>query len=97
MSGLTQKQSLCISCQYCCKYLSFTFISDEIGIEFYRARGLKIIHSTDDDKTYVLVPHVCPQLTTQGCKIYSTRPQICRSFDGSKHPVSSKVCPWPKK
>ncbi|KKR68543.1 MAG: hypothetical protein UU10_C0022G0002 [Parcubacteria group bacterium GW2011_GWF1_40_6] len=97
MSNLTEKQSLCLSCQYCCKTIAFPFAADPVSLEFYKARGLKVIHSTETEESWVTFPHVCPHITKEGCNIYVKRPYACMVFDGSKHPVSSNQCLWPRK
>jgi Fe-S-cluster containining protein len=89
--------SLCLKCRYCCTVIAFRISPiDPNGIEFYTARGFKIIHSVGKGETWVVVPHICPKLTENGCSIYSKRPYSCVVFDGRKHPTTEKKCLWPK-
>jgi len=91
---------LCLTCLECCKYISFTINAREqtpyrdLLTRFYNARQIKMIPS--DQNVQVLIPHVCPQLTTQGCRIYNSRPHSCKIYDGRMDPFLKDKCKWPK-
>lgn len=89
-------QSLCLQCKYCCRVLAHKIAPDPIGLELYKARELEIIHDSQENETWLVIPHICPKLTSKGCSIYSRRPYSCQVFDGRRHPASMKKCLWPK-
>jgi len=90
---MNERQALCIKCQACCKELLFRIAPDAENTEFYKARGLKILlHPAG--QLFVAVPHVCAQLTKNGCKIYAKRPLACQVFDGRTNILTKDVCLW---
>lgn len=95
----SKKEKLCIRCQACCKllYIPTTqpLIKEESdGSEFYKERGIKfcVLYGV----LYAAIPSECPQLTKEGCKIYSRRPQSCQEYDGRKDPLMKDICLWRK-
>jgi len=90
---LTEEQILCIQCQECCKTMAMSINKDAVTketIEFFKARGCEMHYV--GNVMWVIMPSICPNLTTFGCKIYSTRPDICRIYDGRKLPFMDKTC-----
>lgn len=92
---MTTKSELCIKCQACCKVLTFEVPLYTGTLEFYKARGLHTVYK-DKHTATVIVPHICPQLTEGGCKIYLLRPAGCKMYDGSKSFVMRDQCLWNK-
>jgi hypothetical protein len=76
--------------------MAFPIETVPIRIEFYQARKIKLIHSIEKGETWAIIPHICPQLTEKGCRLYPKHPTNCQLFDGRKHPASSRECLWPK-
>jgi len=70
-------------CGTCCKYLEFSLAKTDIGIEFYKARGLNI-HEYDDH-IVICVPHVCQHLTSDN---------VCSAHDDDRMPEACKI--WPQ-
>jgi Fe-S-cluster containining protein len=68
----------CKQCGECCRYFAIKRVmKTKHVVEYMEARGYKF------DGTTMLIPSVCPQLTEEGkCKIYETRPQVCRDYEG---------------
>jgi Fe-S-cluster containining protein len=87
------KNELCLKCMKCCKILSFTIPSTPSTIEFYSARGVKIMYHLNNTIT-VSVPHVCSKLTDKGCSIYKNRPLSCKVFNGAKSLTTKDFCLW---
>lgn len=92
---ITQNEMVCIGCQECCQYVTFTLSSDlkvdlDNMVEYYNARGFKVV--MHDTKIEVMIPTTCPQLTKYGCKIYSTRPYACKMYDGRQDPLMNHFC-----
>jgi len=91
----TKKRKLCIRCQACCKILAIpTPMPDKDGMEFYKARGCKVFRYKGSIR--VIIPHICPQLTKEGCKIYANSPLDCMEFDGRKDLLVGDICLWKK-
>lgn len=95
---MTQNEMICIGCQECCKWVSFTITfynqkqKDDL-VEFYTARGFKINkHHIRTDCIEVMIKSECPKLTKYGCRIYSKRPEACRQYDGRKDPLMMDYC-----
>ena len=94
---ITQYEMICIGCQECCRYVTFTinFYSnperDNLS-EFYKVRGFTVIKHADSIE--VMIPSACPELTKYGCKIYSSRPERCKVYDGLKDPLMKDKCGW---
>lgn len=93
----TQEHSdLCLQCLECCKILTFEITIPVFQfantVKFYEARGCEV--KTAGGKFYVVVNYPCPNLTAEGCRIYSTRPNVCRQYDGRLHPLMAPVCKW---
>lgn len=81
--------NVCIKCQRCCKEIAIYSMwqkqddNIESVIEFYNARGFQ----TYFENGYLTISHQnfpCPNLTKQGCKIYSKRPKVCREYNGKE-------------
>lgn len=95
MTELTEKQKLCLVCMECCRTLAFSLPKkslDKQTRDFYEARGSKF--KKQGPFVWVIVPSVCPNLTTLGCKIYPQRPVVCRVFDGRNYPFMAGICKW---
>ena len=94
MSLKKKAQELCLACQYCCKTLAMSVnavqFSDEMR-KFFIARGCELYEDTPE-VVWVIMPSVCPNLTTFGCKIYDSRPVVCRAYDGRFLPFMDKKC-----
>jgi Fe-S-cluster containining protein len=89
-----RKSELCLKCLECCKILLFKVTGDQLTVEFYKTRGFKT--HTVDDFCMVEIPSPCIHLTTFGCSIYPVRPEACREYDGSTHPIMKEKCLWIK-
>ena len=97
MSLRTKKEKLCIACQACCKVFYIPVKTDSWfyeGKKLYEMRGCKIANYKGNK--VVIVPLRCSQLTPQGCRIYSNRPQACKDYDGTKDPLMKHRCLWTK-
>ena len=95
----TKFEEICIKCQECCKWVTFTInFYDEPQLlnltGFYIARGFKVVKHADCIE--VMIPSICPKLKSFGCAIYSTRPARCRHYDGRKDPLMKDSCKLPK-
>jgi len=86
----TETSKICLSCMKCCKTIgiltSYLYEDKEIR-EFYEARGAKVSEKAvgvgvDFEKLIFLEFNFsCPNLDPEkGCKIYDTRPEICRRY-----------------
>ncbi|KKN27452.1 hypothetical protein LCGC14_0864680 [marine sediment metagenome] len=71
---------LCRKCQFCCRFMLNTKKMDGQKLEFLTAWGIMLI--TDGGRVGTLLPHACQQITDEGCKIYETRPFVCKGFKG---------------
>ena len=89
-----RKSELCLQCLECCKILLFKVTGDRLTVAFYKARVFKV-HKLDD-LCIVEIPEACIHLTSFGCKIYPVRPEACRGYDGSTHPIMKTKCLWAK-
>jgi Fe-S-cluster containining protein len=93
--------AICIRCQECCKWMTFTLDGgrqrDQL-IEYYEKHGCRVV--TEEkigwSKVQVMIPYQCPNLTEKGCAIYTQRPQFCREYDGRNDPLLRDVCKLPK-
>ena len=91
----TKKKKLCIRCQACCKILAIpTPKPDKNAAEFYKARGGRMVKYKGTNR--LVIPHICPQLTKEGCKIYDRRPSDCQEFDGRNDLLVGDLCLWKK-
>jgi len=73
---------VCRKCGKCCRVLIVPFIDDEAGVlrEFLDARGIKYT-VLEGGRLDAEVPHVCPQLTPDGCALEEAgKPLACRLF-----------------
>jgi Fe-S-cluster containining protein len=94
-----ERSKLCLQCLECCKWVGvLTAVPIDIpGIkEFYEARGAKIIKDPNLPVPLIVIKSECPHLTSKGCDIYETRPQVCRDMDGSKTAFVKDFCLWNK-
>jgi Fe-S-cluster containining protein len=90
-----KKSELCLKCMECCKVVMFRARLDpdnERTREFAHARGCSFLKMPDGP--LVVIPFPCPNLTTEGCKIYEHRPVACQTFDGRKDPLVGDKCKW---
>jgi Fe-S-cluster containining protein len=78
---------ICIKCRRCCKVMTFRIpleAFDDAYLknckEYYMARGCELF--VDAGHLVVVVPSICRHLNRKGCKIYDTRPELCRLYDG---------------
>lgn len=98
--AITAENKICIACQECCKWLTFQVqIPDQLikdYIKVYNSRGCRV-HSIGNNALAVMVPSICPQLTSFGCKIYRDRPKLCRLYDGRKDSLMRDFCKLPTK
>ena len=94
MSGkITKAESLCIECQECCKTMAMSLNRPAVTkdmVKFFKARGCELYYIPH--VVWVIMPSVCPNLTTFGCKIYVNRPAVCRMYDGRNLPFMDKTC-----
>jgi len=91
----SKKQEACLSCMECCKTLAFNLprkALDKPTKEFYTTRGAKFTYQ--GNIVWVMVPSVCPNLTSFGCKDYEDRPYVCRIYDGRNFPFMDDICKW---
>jgi hypothetical protein len=96
-----ENSKICISCQECCKWLTFTIAFPEdvpVSVfwnnrEFYEARGCKLFYP--NNKMTVMVPSVCKNLASKGCRIWKTSPTACLNYDGRYDPLMKKKCRLP--
>jgi hypothetical protein len=93
---MTDKEK-CVQCSHqCCRWIGFS-TSEMSGrsLEFYLARGCKILAADVDDRRMyrVYIPHVCGHLVEgEGCDIYDKRPLSCLEYSGSSDPLVKDVC-----
>lgn len=78
----------CISCQYCCTYVSLEIDApksetDFDSIRWYLAHKRINIYADHDGSWYFLVNSECENLTSAGCAIYEKRFNICREYDAA--------------
>lgn len=93
----TTRQELCLKCFECCKLTVIPTAYDKDNKkawEFYEAKGFKIV-VYGPDLINVIIDRHCANLTPFGCKIYDTRPEWCRIYDGRLDPFI-KHCLWNK-
>lgn len=73
----------CTGCTECCRWVTFIMQWEPENFktyaEFYTARGCKI--KMLQGAVAVVVPSVCPNLNSNGCSIYESRPKACRDYD----------------
>lgn len=98
MKHSTHNNKICIECQECCKWLTFTLTPMphvlEHWKEYYTERGCKVIQR--GSQMTVLVPHVCQHLKESGCEIYAGRPKVCFDYDGRQDPFLNEKCDLPE-
>ena len=93
MSLKKKQQELCIQCQECCKTLAMSVNAKQFNDDmrkFFNARGCELYETSQ--VVWVIMPSVCPNLTTFGCKIYDNRPAVCRMYDGRNLSFMDKTC-----
>lgn len=92
---LTPEQVICIQCQECCKWMTFTLTLPADALpeydKYYSARGCKTFY-VNQSTIKVIVPSKCPQLTPFGCKNYESRPKLCRLYDGRRDQLMAGRC-----
>lgn len=93
MKSVPTNSKICISCNECCKWITFIIpkmIAKKYE-DYYKARGCQIIYQGWE--VAILVPSKCPHLDRDGtCKIYKSRPQACKDYDGRKDPYLNDLC-----
>ena len=94
-----EHQKICVECQECCRWMTFTLNVLEAKrrqkfIEFYKARGCTIKSNSGD--VVVMIPHICPHLKEDGCDVYERRPIACREYDGRHDPHLKYKCKLPE-
>lgn len=101
--ALTKDQEICISCQECCKVMTFTLSlprsTYKYYTSFYRKRGCEVQVQKVTSEQYqvvVIIQSDCPELSPFGCKSYNYRPHFCRLYDGRKDPYMQDKCLLPK-
>jgi len=92
---ITQKEMICIGCQECCKWITFTISVEDkkrhkFLCDFYKARGIQVVEHSNSIE--VMIETICPHLTKYGCNIYGERPEACRIYDGRKDPLMKDFC-----
>lgn len=98
LKSTTDKPSLCVHCQRCCRQLHFQIpvppTKEEMlkTFKFFKARGIEL--RVLGKSLIAVVPHICPQLTPTGCSIYADRPEACRQYDGTKDEILKDSCLW---
>jgi Fe-S-cluster containining protein len=97
---ITEQEMICIGCQECCKWVTFTinFYTEKQRIElieFYEARGFNVVKHADSIE--IMIPSTCPNLTMYGCKIYGSRPESCKRYDGRLDPLLKDKCKLPRR
>jgi len=78
---LKKQQEICIGCQLCCTQLGFYIPNETVVIDFYNVRGCNV-YQRSDGETIASIPMECQHLYEGGCAIYSSRPQVCRDYNG---------------
>ena len=75
---MKEPDPVCKQCGACCKVFAIKRVVKTKSImDYAAARGYTF------DGNVMLVPSPCPQLTEDGkCRIYETRPQLCRDYNG---------------
>ena len=99
MELTTEEQKICIQCQECCHWMTFTLLINDPALwmkyrEFYQARGCKI--KTTNSQMTIMINKKCPHLTANGCDCYETRPQACREYDGRQDLFLKERCKLPQ-
>ena len=93
--GLTpeKRSELCIGCQWCCNYFIYTIarLMEPEG-KYLSVRGVSV--EAEDGMLYGVVPSRCPNLTEEGCAIYSKRPLTCKRGGGDADYIVRKHCAW---
>jgi len=78
----------CSGCSECCKWITFeASIPPPVykrKIEYFNRRGCVV--RMMENRFFVTVPSVCPQLLGSSCKIYDKRPEACRDYDCRRDP-----------
>jgi len=94
LNKIKTKSELCLECLACCRVVKIPLFGvgclNGDALEFCDVRGLEIV--LEDGVYFVVIPHVCPQLSVDGCKIYEDRPVSCREYDGRTD--SAINCLW---
>lgn len=100
-----RKSELCLQCGKCC--MSMTFYGGKVDdealdeIRWLELHGLKIDYVEEPNGTeyYFTIPKRCDALQELDgkfvCRIYETRPQMCRDYDGRVDgPFGVADCLW---
>jgi len=90
------KQSLCLSCMECCKTIIvptfYSIATDRQTIDLFEMRGIEVKRGVAGP--VLLIPCSCQYLSDDGCRIYDSRPDVCKDYDGRKVRVMEDVCKW---
>ena len=78
---LTEQQVKCRECRECCEYVEFpvTMLSLEV-IEYFQFRGEQFYVNPANGVFSVRIFKPCIHLGKDGCMVYDTRPETCRTF-----------------
>lgn len=94
---------ICINCNECCRWMSFTLnppnaVAEGELAHYYTLHGCKIVRVVGQQRMFVvMVPCICRQLGDDGrCAVYEERPDLCRNYDGRQDPLMRKYCRLPK-
>jgi len=98
MKNTKEQQEICVKCQECCKWVTFT-LSPSDGYrnkmrDYYSHRGFDVVSSVDRFMP-VMIPSPCPHLTKDGCNVYENRPDYCKEYDGREDPFLRDKCKLP--
>ena len=91
-------ENLCQGCSLCCRYVSIEIPkpdnAEDLDVAiWYLYHGHKIF--VDADGWYLQVDRDCQNLDDAGaCRIYETRPQVCRDYDISDCEKHSPTAYW---
>ena len=89
----SDKSNLCRQCQKCCLLIAIP-VNGRASLSFYATRGIDLRQR--DGVTWALMPQTCQHVGVFGCRIYETRPQGCRDYDGTKDSFLDGQCEWNK-
>ena len=94
MEEIDEYQHLCLECLFCCSKIGIPTrfpIRKEI-VEWLEIRGFKVKTTPDGFLDIWHDSFPCPSLTSGGCSIYPSRPDVCKSYDG-RNSLGEK-CKW---
>ena len=74
------KSNDCIKCQWCCRVANVPIPGGEEFAYLYWIKGRRIYWEPFTGEWYWLVDDSCQHICDTGCKIYATRPRLCREW-----------------